>query len=187
LKSLSFSLFLIPFVPSPKLFNNWKSCKIECKIDAKAEEVDPEGCKVNPPGNLRGSNPERFLLIFFAHHQCPGTDGAASQVEGPAVGKGGDKDGVDDEEEEGEGARAQQGGHQGGMRDSTGPKGDHEEGKNKYEKTRRRLAGWKEKAQDSEKSEQARGDQVPLHVTCILSPQMDGVRYVQVRLGTALV
>ena len=142
------------------LLYNWKSCcNSACEIAPKAEEVDPEGCKVEPPSYPLSSSPERFLLVFLAD-QPP-----AHQVEGATVGKGGDKDGVHDEEEKGEGAGAQQGGHQGGLGDATGPKGGHEEGEEEYEKTRGGLAGWKKKAEDAKESEQSRGEQVLLEVT----------------------
>ena len=71
---------------------------------------------------------------------------------------------MDDGKDNGEGAAAQQGGHQGGLGDVAGPKGDHEEGEEEDEEARGRLAGWKEKAEDAEKSEQGGGDQDLLDV-----------------------
>ena len=106
---------------------------------------------------------ERLLLILLGQPSSR-PDGTARQVEGAAVGKGGDKDGVHDEEEKGENAGAKHGGHQGGLGDVARPKGDHEEGEEEDEEARGRLAGWKEKAQDAEKSEQGGGDQDLLDV-----------------------
>ena len=98
------------------LLYDWKSCRnCPSEVDPKAEEVDPEGSKVHPPSDPLSLSPERFLLVFFADQPSLGPDGAARQVEGTTVSKRGDKDGVDDEEEKGEGAGAQQGGHQRGL------------------------------------------------------------------------
>ena len=69
---------------------------------AKAQKVDPEGGKVDPP-----SDPLSLSLeSFFLGHPFSRPDGTARQVEGAAVGKGGDKDGVHNEEEKGEDAGA---------------------------------------------------------------------------------
>ena len=72
---------------------------------------------------------------------------------------------MEDEEENGEHAGAKQAGHQGGLWDAAGAKGDHEEGEEKDEKARGRLACWEKKAEDAKKSEQGGGDQVLLDVT----------------------
>ena len=103
------------------------------------------------------------------------------------VSQGGNKDSVHDEEEKGEGAGAKQGGHQGGLWDTTGAKTDHEEGEEKYEEAKGKLADRKKKAEDAEKHEQGRGEQDLLDVTCISSSQMQSVCDIQIRIGTALV
>ena len=72
---------------------------------------------------------------------------------------------MEDEEENGEHAGAKQAGHQGGLGDAAGAKGNHEEGEEEDEKARGRLACWKKKTEDGEKSEQGGGDQVLLDVT----------------------
>ena len=71
-----------------------------CEIDPKAKEKDPEGSKVDPPSDPLSSGPRCFLLVFLAG--CP----SPSQVEGEAVSKGGNEDGVHGEKEKGEGAGA---------------------------------------------------------------------------------
>ena len=70
-----------------------------------------------------------------------------------------------DEEEKSEDAGAKHSGHQGGLGDFAGPKGDHEEGEEEDEEARGRLACWEKKAEDGDKSEQGGGDQVLLDVT----------------------
>ena len=146
------------------LLYNWKSGHNSVgQIGSKANEVDPGGGKVDPPSDPLSLSLERLLLILLGQ-PASRPDGTARQVEGAAVGKGGDKDGVHDEEEKGENAGAKHGGHQGGLGDVVGPKGDHEEGEEEDEEARGRLAGWKEKAEDAEKSEQGGGDQDLLDV-----------------------
>ena len=146
------------------LLYNWKSGHNSVgQVGAKANEVDPGGSKVDPPSDPLSLSLERLLLILLGQPSSR-PDGTARQVEGATVGKGGDKDGVHDEEEEGENAGAKHGGHQGGLGDVAGPKGDHEEGEEEDEEARGRLAGWKEKAEDAEKSEQGGGDQDLLDV-----------------------
>ena len=89
------------------LLYDWKSCRnCPSEVDPKAEEVDPEGSKVNPPSNLLSLSLERFLLVFFTDNPPLRPDGTACQEEGATVSEGGNKDGVQDEEEKGERAGA---------------------------------------------------------------------------------
>ena len=88
------------------LYNGKSCCNCACEIDPKAKEVDPEGGKVNPPSNLLSFSPEFFLLVFLADHPSSRPDRTACQKEGTTVSKGGNKDGVHDEEEKGKRAGA---------------------------------------------------------------------------------
>ena len=106
------SKLLILFVAKNfTLLYNWKSGHNSVgQIGSKANEVDPGGSKVDPPSDPLSLSLERLLLILLGQPSSR-PDGTARQVEGATVGKGGDKDGVHDEEEKGEDAGAKHGGH----------------------------------------------------------------------------
>ena len=96
------------------------------EIACKDKEIGPQGSKVDPPGDLQSLLLECVLLALL--HGPPGwQDGVAGQQEGLAVGQEGHEDGVDGGEDEGEGAAAQQGGHQGGLGDLVGVDGERNE------------------------------------------------------------
>ena len=96
------------------------------EIACKDKEIGPKGSKVDPPGDLQSLLLECVLLALL--HGPPGwPDRVAGQQEGLAVGQEGHEDGVDGGEEEGEGAAAQQCGHQGGLGEVVGVDGERDE------------------------------------------------------------